>query len=243
VSYTGQLNDGGEKLTLSHPTGGDIFSVTYQDVAPWPVTPDGYGYSLVPLSPGATQAPDDGQKWRASTFVGGSPGADDPLPSVAPIVVNEILTHTDLPVVDKIELFNPTGTNVNIGGWFLTDDPDVPKKFRITNGTIISARGFIMFDESQFNATPGTNNSFSLNSSGDQVYLFSGDAKHEPHRLLARLQLRRRGERRFVRALYQQRRRGTIPGTNYDFLQRDEFGTPRRPDCHQRDSLQSRSRW
>src|SRR5207344_2486777 len=31
------------------------------------------------------------------------------------------------------------------------------------------------FDEWQFNATPGTDTSFSLSSSGEQVYLFSGD--------------------------------------------------------------------
>jgi hypothetical protein len=174
--YGGSLNNGGETLTLAHAFGGNVFSITYDDVAPWPVTPDGYGFSLVPVNPGLTQAPDDGAKWRASTFAGGSPGADDPVPTIAPIVINEILTHTDLPAVDRIELFNPTTTNVNIGGWFLTDDPNVPKKYRIQGGTTIIAGGFITFDESQFNPTPGTNNSFSLSSAGEQVYLFSGDA-------------------------------------------------------------------
>src|SRR4030095_9457240 len=123
---------------------------------------DVYGFSLVPINPGQTQAPDDGTKWRASTLVGGSPGADDPAPSITPIAINEILTHTDLPAVDRIELFNPLGTNVNIGGWFLTDDANVPMKYRIPNGTTVPANGFITFDESQFNPTPGTNNSFSL---------------------------------------------------------------------------------
>jgi len=174
--YGGSLNNAGETLTLAHAFGGNVFSITYDDSAPWPVTPDDYGFSLVPIVPGLTQAPDDGAKWRASTFIGGSPGADDPVPTIAPIVINEILTHTDLPAVDRIELFNPTATNVNIGGWFLTDDLNVPKKYRIQDGTAISAGGFITFDESQFNATPGTNNSFSLSSAGEQVYLFSGDA-------------------------------------------------------------------
>lgn len=173
--YTGSLNNGGETITLSHALGGTIFSVTYDDLAPWPVTPDGFGFSLVPVNPGLTQAPDDGAKWRASTALGGSPGADDPAPGIASVVLNEVLTHTDVPVVDRIELFNPTATNVNIGGWFLTDDASVPKKFRIPNGTMILPGGFVSFDESQFNTTPGTNGSFSLGSSGEQVYLFSGD--------------------------------------------------------------------
>ncbi len=174
--YTGRLDNGGEPITLSHPLGATIFSVTYADVAPWPVTADGFGFSLVPINPGVTQAPDDGTKWRASTLVGGSPGADDPTPGTAPIVINEILTHTTFPFVDAIELFNPTGTNVNVGGWFLSDDPVIPKKYRITDGTTILAGSFLTFVESQFNPTPGTNNSFSLSSSGEQIYLLAGDA-------------------------------------------------------------------
>jgi hypothetical protein len=174
--YTGRLDNGGEPITLSHPLGATIFSVTYADVAPWPITADGFGFSLVPINPGVTQAPDDGTKWRASTLVGGSPGADDPTPGTAPIVINEILTHTTFPFVDAIELFNPTGTNVNVGGWFLSDDPTIPKKYRIANGTTILAGSFLTFIESQFNPTPGTNNSFSLNSSGEQIYLLAGDA-------------------------------------------------------------------
>lgn len=173
--YTGRLDNGGEPLRLSHALGGNIFSVTYDDVAPWPVAPDGYGFSLVQVNP-VTQAPDDGTKWRASTSIGGSPGADDPAPTIAPVVINEILTHTDAPAVDRIELFNPLPVPVNVGGWFLTDDVNVLKKFRITDGTTIGAFSFVSFDETQFNATPGTNNSFSLGSSGEQVYLFSGDA-------------------------------------------------------------------
>ena len=175
-TYTGSLNNGGENIALLHALGGTIFSVTYDDIAPWPVAADGFGFSLVPVNPGATQAPDDGAKWRASTASGGSPGADDPPPVIAPVLINEVLTHTDLPAVDRIELFNPTLGTVNIGGWFLTDDSVVPNKFRIPDGTMISAQGFVSFDETQFNPTPGTNGSFSLGSAGEQVYLISGDA-------------------------------------------------------------------
>ncbi len=174
-TYTGSLNNAGENIALLHALGGTIFSVTYDDVAPWPVTPDGWGFSLVNSS--LLPAPDDGNVWRASTLAGGSPGADDPTPPRISVHINELLTHTDFPAVDRIELFNPSGvTNVNLGGWFLTDDPGVPMKYRIADGTVILAGGYLSFDEAQFNATPGTNGSFSLSSSGEQVYLFAGDA-------------------------------------------------------------------
>ena len=62
----------------------------------------------------------------------------DPSAARGNIVINEILTHTDLPQLDAIELFNPTSTNVNLAGWFLSDDAAQPKKLRIPNGTVIA---------------------------------------------------------------------------------------------------------
>ncbi|HLP75290.1 MAG TPA: hypothetical protein VK327_00090, partial [Candidatus Paceibacterota bacterium] len=56
-----------------------------------------------------------------------------------------------------------------------SDDPSTPKKFRIPANTIIAPSGYVWFTETDFNPTPGTNNSFVLNSVGDDVYLFSAD--------------------------------------------------------------------
>jgi hypothetical protein len=174
--FSGSLDNGGETLTLSHPLGATVFSVAYDDEPPWPTAPDGFGFSLVQKDANAAQAPDKGDKWRASAAVGGSPGADDPEPGIAPVVINEILAHTDPPLYDAIELFNPTATNVNIGGWYLTDDAAMPLKFRIPTNTIIAAGGYVCFDATQFNATPGSANCFQLSSVGDDAYLFSADA-------------------------------------------------------------------
>lgn len=174
--YTGQLDNSGEQLALSHALGTPVFSVTYDDRPPWPVGPDVADFSLVQTMPGVSQAPDKGHRWRASSNPGGSPGADDPAPAIAPIVISEILAHTDPPQKDAIELYNPTGTNVNIGGWFLTDEPDTPAKFRVPNNTIIPAGGRVCFVEDDFNATPGAAGSFLISSTGDDVHLFSADA-------------------------------------------------------------------
>ncbi len=172
-TYTGQLDNAGEQLTLAEALGSPVFSVTYDDLPPWPVTTDVADFSLVPRNPGTSQAPDKGNHWRASMNPGGSPGADDPTPNLPPIVIDEVLTHTDLPQKDSIELFNPTATNVNIGGWFLTDEASVPNKYRIPNNTIIAAGGRVVFNEDNFNPTPGVGNSFGISSTGDDLYLFS----------------------------------------------------------------------
>jgi len=173
--YSGRLDNSGETITLRHPLGTVVIAADYKDSGKWPLTPDGYGYSLVSRQPNANANPDSPSSWRASTNPNGSPGADDPEPTLTFVVINEALTHTDPPLVDYIELHNPTGTQADISGWFLTDDRAVPTKFRIPDGTTIAAGGYRVFTEADFNPTPGTNGSFTLSSQGEEVYLLSGD--------------------------------------------------------------------
>jgi len=173
--YADKLSNGGEKLTLSHLTGAQIFSVTYDTRPPWPAAADGVGFSIVPVNPNANPDPNNGINWRASTFIGGSPGVDDAPSNIPRILVNEALTHTDLPQLDSVELYNPNATNVNIGNWYLTDDRTVPQKFRIPAGTTISGHDYILFTENDWNANPGASNSFRLNSHGEDIYLYSAD--------------------------------------------------------------------
>ena len=175
ATYTGQLDNSGESLTLSFPSGSPLFSFTYDDQAPWPVTPDGQGFSMVPEQPGLTPAPDNGTKWRASTQIGGSPGADDAEPNLPHIVINEVLTHTDLPQRDAIELHNPTEAAVDVSGWYLTDNSTAPKKYRLPVGSSIPAGEFLLFDDSQFNSGTDGNTPFAFSSTGEEVYLFSAN--------------------------------------------------------------------
>ena len=93
--------------------------------------------------------------------------------SISPVLINELLSHTDLPEVDSIELFNPGPTPVDIGGWFLTDDYSDPGKYQIPEGTTIAAGGYLVFDESDFTVGP---NAFRLSEHGEQAYLFSANS-------------------------------------------------------------------
>ncbi len=173
--YTGKLSNGGERVTLVHATGEPIFDVTYGDGAPWPASPDGTGFSLVPVNPAAASDPAQASSWRASSQVGGSPGADDPAGNIPPVVINELLAHTDPPLSDSVELHNPSAQAADISGWFLSDDAGVPKKFRLPAGTVIPPGGFLVLSEAEFNA-PGLAAPFTFNSHGEQVWLSSADA-------------------------------------------------------------------
>ena len=94
--------------------------------------------------------------WRSSSIPGGTPGtADDGSGDHdAPVLINEVLTHTDLPQVDAIELHNPGPLPIDVGGWFLTDDANEAKKFRIPDATTIPAGGYLVFDETDFSIGP-----------------------------------------------------------------------------------------
>ena len=173
--YAGGLNNGGETLTITGPLGTKLIEVDFKDGGRWPVTPDGFGFSLVPKDPNVNPSPSNPSNWRASTNPGGSPGADDPASTVPRILVNESLTHPLPPNPDAIELHNPTASDADLGGWFLTDDSKNPIKFRIPNGTMIPAGGYLVFTETNFNATPGVGTSFSLSSFGEEVYLLAGN--------------------------------------------------------------------
>jgi len=174
--YTNNLSNSGETVTLVHVTGAPIFSVNYGTRPPWPSAPDGTGFSLVPVNPNLNPDPNNALNWRASTVIGGSPGADDPPSGIGRILINEVLTHTDLPQLDSIELYNPNSTNVDIGNWYLTDQRTVPQKFRVPAPKVVPAGGYLVFTENDFNANPGATNGFRLDSHGEQVYLYSADA-------------------------------------------------------------------
>jgi hypothetical protein len=133
--FTNQLNNGGERITLEGALQEPILSFEYDNQ--WYPATDGQGFSLVLRNENASDgAWTNGAAWRASTFVGGSPGQPDPAPvNIPPVLINEALTHTDPPQVDAVELYNPTTGPAAIGGWFLTDDPSQPKKVMIPAGT------------------------------------------------------------------------------------------------------------
>ena len=102
---------------------------------------------------------------------------------ITDVIINEVLTHTDPPLEDAIELYNPTASPVDISYWWLSDSKDDPRKFQIPAGTVIPAGGYRVFYEAPltsggFNPNgAGTGRSFTLNSArGDDVYLHTGDA-------------------------------------------------------------------
>jgi len=179
--YLGSLDNKGERIRLDDAVGEKILDFSYNNS--WYPMTDGLGLSLVIVNENAPWFTwDEKASWRPSSVFSGSPGAVDP-PAItfAPILVNEVLTHTDFPTLDAIELWNPTTNAVDIGNWLITDDFETPAKYRIPAPTVIPAGGYRVFTESDFNPNPGTPPSFSFSSQGEEAYLFSGDSSGNPN--------------------------------------------------------------
>ena len=119
--------------------------------------------------------------WRASAYVGGSPGGDDNgiIPNPGAIVINEVLAHSHGVAADWIELYNTTDSEIDTSGWYLSDSADDLKKYRIADGTKIDAYDYIAFYEDsnfgEFSSDPGKITSFAFSENGDEVYLSSAD--------------------------------------------------------------------
>ncbi|MBN1807127.1 MAG: lamin tail domain-containing protein [Sedimentisphaerales bacterium] len=178
--YSGSLSNSGERITLEDFWNGVIVQFEYKDGRGWPLPADGGGHSLVPLEVAILGESEGslnyGGNLRASAYIGGSPGQDDP-DVLSTVVVNEIAAHTnyndpqqpEYNSNDWIELYNTTGTSINLQNWYLSDDIDDLKKWAIT-GIDIAGDSRISFDELNDFHNP-ISSGFGLSKAGEVVVL------------------------------------------------------------------------
>ena len=165
-SFEDSLPDDAGTVRLRDRHGAVLLEAIYDSTAPWPASPGGAGHSLVLSRPSYGER--SVKAWSASAFVGGSPGAMDPvrLSNLHSVVINEFLANSAPPDSDFVELYNRGSEAVNLGGAVLTDDPLVAK-YRFPRETVIPSRGFLLLTESSLG--------FALRSSGEAVYFLAGD--------------------------------------------------------------------
>ena len=178
--YSGKLANNGETISLIDLWNGTVAEFAYNNGRGWPLSAAGGGHSLVPLISALPGEPDGslnyGGNWRASTYIGGSPGTEDPEPETN-VVLNEIMAHTDyrnpqLPGYesnDWIELYNTAATSINLNDWYLSDDIDELKKWAMP-AVDIAGHSYISFDEVTGFHNP-ISSGFGLNKAGEDVIL------------------------------------------------------------------------
>lgn len=127
-----------------------------------------FSTQVVDVSQG--RLPDGGPVSVAFTSQSASPGYGNWVP--AAVWINEVLANAAPPFEDAIELHNPTGSAVNIGGWWLSDDVFNRQKYQIPAGTSLSASGYkvIYAKDMDHGAQP-----FVLSALGDEAVLSAVD--------------------------------------------------------------------
>ncbi|NQT86529.1 lamin tail domain-containing protein, partial [bacterium] len=176
--YTGMLDNGGETIGLVGRFGEPVQEFKYEDG--WYDETDGEGFSLsIADDTAGLEAWGKKWGWRPSWYGGGSPGEGDTGLDVGAVVINEVLTHTDLGPGDWIEVHNTTGQDIPIGGWYFSDSDDDLTKYEIAAGTVLHAGeylGFTQFATFGVAGNPGVNDPFSMSELGDDLYLTAVEA-------------------------------------------------------------------
>lgn len=98
------------------------------------------------------------------------------------IVINEVLAHSHGSSPDWIELYNGSSQEIDLSGWYLSDNESIPQKYRIASGTTIPPKGYAVFCQ-DLHFGPAVSNEwalipFALSENGEKVSLLRpGDAQ------------------------------------------------------------------
>lgn len=160
----GRLSNAAGTVELRNRLGAVLLTVDYADTPPWPKAADGAGHSLVLTAP--ERGENNPAAWSWSAWIGGSPGRPDPAYNhpLDAIRINEIMSHTDLPDRDFVELFNRATQAVDLTGCLINTDGSAAG-YVLPSETIIPPRGILSLTDADLG--------FAFSKSGDNVYLFN----------------------------------------------------------------------
>jgi len=156
--FAGSLDNGGERLSLVRGSGTNevvISEVRYDDVPPWPSAADGRGSSLQRID--ASQS-----SWRVANWMAAetnavnrvTPGranaAAGALLAFPPVWINEVLPANVSGPKDNagdrdpyLEIFNTGSSNLDLGGYYLTDNWTNRLAWAFPFGSVVPAGGFL----------------------------------------------------------------------------------------------------
>ncbi len=173
--WSGRLPNSGGQVSITDADRNELLNVAYNDNDPWPLTADGIGATLVLSSPFNTPLNEAGafHRWDASYEYGGTPGLSS---SGKSVVINEVLSHASPQELPNVELLNVTSSTVNLGGWYLSSDPNALFDLQIPANTLLGPGEYILFPSSGLNLDPDGQNEVLLTqqvSTGEPRFLDS----------------------------------------------------------------------
>lgn len=188
ISNATAILSGSAPIRVKHiEINGVAYALTWTSPTAWTVT--------IPLTTGTNHLAVQGidnfgnlltNAFDSITITNNGPGA------LRPVIINEWMADNAGPngyrdpadglYQDWFELFNPNNTDINLSGYYLTDNPaQQPAKWRIPTNTVITARGFLLVwadnNVAQNSGVPGSHlhAAFQLNADREALGLFAPD--------------------------------------------------------------------
>ena len=99
-----------------------------------------------------------------------------------PVVINELMASNDAAIADDageyddwIELYNNGNQAIDLSGYFLTDNAEIPTKWQFPNGTSIDQDDYLIIWADNDTAQNGLHASFKLSAGGEELRLYNAD--------------------------------------------------------------------
>lgn len=173
-------DNSGDQVRLLDRKGATVFQSTYDDEAPWPCTPDGFGRTMERKD--GINDPEQPDNWFDGC-IGGSPG-EAYSPCEDDIIISEINYHSaDIADAgDWFEIKNQLSATVDLSGWSVRDDDDT-HIYTIPDGTTLAAGKYMVLceDEAAFTGIHPSVPSlvgdlgFGLGNGSDVIRLYDAD--------------------------------------------------------------------
>ncbi len=178
--FSGNLENGGEKLRLLNQSGRLMDELSYGDDGRWPASADGSGVTLSKLNPYTANMPPE--NWTFSSLVDGTPGRENfpQPPTEHPLVINEMPPSASEEF--WVELANTGLEEISLGGLVVCAGGD-PTRKHVLEEAILSSGAFLLLTGEELGFRPAANEKLFLYDSGEARVL---DACEQTGRLRGR---------------------------------------------------------
>jgi len=149
-SFYFDLNNAGDVIELYDNLGNLHHSVTYGVTAPWPISPDGQGYTLENANYGANE--NQASTWTEGCLKGSPGGPFIPCNQVFPPITFSEVNYKSCPAMDAgdwVEIHNYGNSPIDVSGWTFKDSND-DNFFTIPTTTIIPAGDHLVIAQNLF---------------------------------------------------------------------------------------------
>jgi len=163
-----RLSNDGDVITLDEPGGlAPVDRVGYGIYGGAPIPPTGYSCAR---TPNGWDTDDDARDWNLdNTSTRGAANDAPPVALGTSLILNEFDNYPPAGGNDKVEIYNPTDTAIDMNGWYLSDGDAVAA---ITTHPIVPPGGWVVLEETVDWPSSGGNGDFSATDVG---YLFLPD--------------------------------------------------------------------